>query len=328
VRRSLVDTKALGFFTQKNKMRQVVAEIRAGIEEGEPQSVLMARYPRVFDEVTLALLRSGESSGKLMDTCEQVVILLERTAEVKREVRSVMMYPMMICIVITLLLAYLMWQVVPTFAGLYSSVNMALPPQTQIVVGVSQFFQNYPVIALGLTAAIVLVVIKAPKIIAGTWQLHGFVLKIPIFGMIQRMLIMATFARTFALLVEAGVHIKDTLNLLKSLSDNVLYRRIVAKAILAVDDGNDFAPAFIEDTAVMTKVFSLQLEFGMRTARIAQILRPLAETMEAELSRFVKDLKQPIESMMIVAVGSVVGFILLAILSPIFNIGQVIEKGM
>jgi len=78
----------------------------------------------------------------------------------------------------------------------------------------------------------------------------------------------------------------------------------------------------------MTKTFSLQVEFGVRTSRISQILRPLAETMESELNRFVKDLKQPIESLMIMAVGSIVGFVLLAILSPIFNIGQVIEKGM
>ncbi|HEY0790557.1 MAG TPA: type II secretion system F family protein, partial [Chthoniobacterales bacterium] len=83
-----------------------------------------------------------------------------------------------------------------------------------------------------------------------------------------------------------------------------------------------------QDKVVMTKTFSMQVEFGVRTSRIAQILRPLAQNMEIELSRFVKDLKQPVESLMIMVIGSIVGFVLLAILSPIFNIGQVIEKGM
>lgn len=325
---SMIDQKFLGIFTQKNKMREVVATIRRGIEEGESQSVLMARYPKLFDEVTLALLRSGESSGRMVDTCEQIVTLLERSAEIKREVRSVMMYPMIISVVITLMITYLMWQVVPTFAGLYSSVNMALPPQTQIVVGVSKFFTHYPVPALGGVALLILLIVRSPKLINSNWRMHKFVLKLPVFGMIQRMVIMATFARAFCLLIESGIHIRDVLHLLKGLSENVWYRKVIAKSIIAVDDGNDFAPALIEDTTVMTKTFSLQVEFGVRTSRIAQILRPLTETMENELNRFVKDLKQPVESLMIMAVGSVVGFVLLAILSPIFNIGQVIEKGM
>ncbi len=325
---SLVDTKLLGVFTRKNPMREIVAEIRKGIEEGEPQSVLMARYPRIFDEVTLALLRSGESSGKIADTCEQIVTLLERSSEIKREVKSVMVYPMIVTVVIALMITYLMYKVVPTFTGLYSSVGMALPPQTQIVVAVSNFFTTNTLVAFALVFGFIFLVVRLPKLIASTWRLHGLVLKIPVFGMIQRMVIMATFARAFCLLVESGVHIKDVLSLLKNLSDNVYYRSIIARAILNVEDGNDFSPSFIQDTKVMTKTFSLQVEFGVRTSRIAQILRPLAETMEAELGRFVKDLKQPVESMMIMVVGSVVGFVLLAILSPIFNIGQVIEKGM
>jgi type IV pilus assembly protein PilC len=325
---SMIDQKILGLYTKKNEMREIVAEIRRGIEEGEPQSRLMARYPKIFDEVTLALLRSGESSGKIADTCDQIVTLLERSSEIKREVRSIMMYPMIILIVITLMITYLMWKVVPTFAGLYKSVNMALPPQTQIVVGVSNFFTTSPVLAFGLVFSFIFVIIRAPKLIASTWRLHSFVLMIPLFGMIQRMVIMTTFARAFSLLVESGIHIKDVLHLLKGLSENIWYRKIIAESMISVDDGNDFAPAFIEDTVVMTKTFSLQVEFGVRTSRISQILRPLAETMESELNRFVKDLKQPIESLMIMAVGSVVGFVLLAILSPIFNIGQVIEKGM
>ncbi|MBV8899170.1 MAG: type II secretion system F family protein [Verrucomicrobia bacterium] len=325
---TMVDTKFLGIFTQKNKMREIVGTIRHGIEEGESQSVLMARYPKLFDEVTLALLRSGESSGRLVDTCEQIVTLLQRSSEIKREVRSVMMYPMIITIVIALMITYLMWQVVPTFAGLYKSVNMALPPQTQIVVAVSQFFTQYPIPALGTVLLFITLILRGPKLVSGNWRLHKFVLAIPIFGMIQRMVIMATFARAFCLLIESGIHIRDILHLLKGLSENVWYRKIIARAVIAVDDGNDFAPAFIEDSTVMTKTFSLQVEFGVRTSRMAQILRPLAETMEAELNRFVKDLKQPVESLMIMAVGSVVGFVLLAILSPIFNIGQVIEKGM
>lgn len=325
---SMIDTKFLGIFRRENKMRGIVAKIRAGIEEGEPQSVLMARYPKIFDGVTLALLRSGESSGKVADTCEQIVTLMERSSEIKREVRSVMIYPMIITVVIALMITYLMWNVVPTFAGLYKSVNMALPPQTQIVVAVSNFFTQYPVPAFGMVAALILLIIRGPKLINRTWRLHKFVLRIPIFGMIQRMVIMATFARAFCLLIESGVHIRDVLYLLKGLSDNVWYRKIIAQSIIAVDDGHDFAPAFIEDSTVMTKTFGLQIEFGVRTSRISQILRPLAETMEAELNRFVKDLKQPVESLMIMAVGSVVGFVLLAILSPIFNIGQVIEKGM
>jgi type IV pilus assembly protein PilC len=325
---SMVDTKLLGLLTQKNKMREIVGIIRRGIEEGESQSVLMARYPKLFDEVTLALLRSGESSGRLVDTCEQIVTLLQRSSEIKREVRSVMMYPMIIAVVITLMITYLMWQVVPTFAGLYSSVNMALPPQTQLVVGVSKFFTQYPVPALGAVAMFVTLLIRSPKLINRNWRLHKFVLSLPVFGMIQRMVIMATFARAFCLLIESGIHIRDVLHLLKGLSENVWYRKLIAQAMIAVDDGNDFAPAFIEDSTVMTKTFSLQVEFGVRTSRMAQILRPLSDTMEADLNRFVKDLKQPVESLMIMAVGAVVGFVLLAILSPIFNIGQVIEKGM
>ncbi|MBV9488119.1 MAG: type II secretion system F family protein, partial [Verrucomicrobia bacterium] len=259
---TMVDQKFAGIFTRKNKMREVVAEIRRGIEEGEPQSVLMARYPRIFDEVTLALFRSGESSGKIADTCEQIVGLLERRSQISREVRSVMMYPMIISVVITLLIAYLMWKVVPTFAGLYSSVNMSLPPQTQVVIGVSNFFTQNPLPALGLVVGVIFAIVRSPKLITRSWRLHKFVLSIPIFGMIQRMVIMATFARTFCSLLEAGVHIRDVLYLLKGLSENVWYRRIIAQSIINVDDGQDFAPAFIEDSTVMTKTFSLQVEFG------------------------------------------------------------------
>jgi type IV pilus assembly protein PilC len=304
--------------------KAILHEVKGEIESGGKINASLARYPRIFDPVTLALVAVGEEAGVMEKVCRQIKTLLTRNQQVQKKLRSIMIYPVTVCSVLTVSLYILTTQVIPKFAVIFESVHMSLPVPTQILMSVSGAASAHPLLTLGLAAVFLYSVAQFPRIFRQVHQLHRFSLRLPVIGVIQRRVIMANFARTFSNLIDANVTLLRCLSLVRDVSPNFCYRAMIARAILAVNEGRKMAPQ-MTDTDVFNKDFVRLLQFADETAQTSAILAPLADELDNELNVLVDDLKPVIESLIIVIIGLILGGVLLALFLPIFNISEAIR---
>src|SRR3984893_11634310 len=303
--------------------KAILREVKEEIESGGKINASIARYPRIFDPVTLALV-AVEEAGVMEKVCRQIKILLSRNQQVQKKIRSIMIYPVTVCSVLTVSLYVLTTQVIPKFAVIFESVHMSLPLPTRILMGVSGVASAHPLLTLGVAGGVLYFVAQFPRIFRQVYQLHRLSLRLPIVGVIQRRLIMANFARTFSHLLDANVSLVRSLSLVRDVSPNFCYRAMIAHAILAVNEGRKMSPQ-LTDTDVFNKDFVRLLQFADETAQTSAILAPLADELDNELNVLIDDLKPVIESLIIVIIGIILGGVLLALFLPIFNISEAIR---
>jgi type IV pilus assembly protein PilC len=304
--------------------KAILGEVKGEIESGGKINASIAKYPRIFDPVTLALVAVGEEAGVMEKVCRQIKTLLTRNQQVQKKLRSIMIYPITVCSVLTVSLYVLTTQVIPKFAVIFESVHMALPVPTQILMSVSGSASAHPLLTLGVAGAFLYFVAQFPRIFRHVHQLHRFSLRLPVIGVIQRRVIMANFARTFSNLIDANVALIRSLSLVRDVSPNFCYRAMIARAILAVNEGRKMSPQ-MTDTDVFNKDFVRLLQFADETGQTSAILAPLADELDNELNVLVDDLKPVIESLIIVIIGIILGGVLLALFLPIFNISEAIR---
>jgi type IV pilus assembly protein PilC len=304
--------------------KKILGNIEEEIEHGSKIHASMARYPNIFDDVTLALIAVGEEAGVMEKVCRQIKALLVRNHTVQKKLISIMIYPAIVCFILTSSLYILTTQVIPKFATIFESAHMSLPVPTQILMGISRIATTHPILTLLAAAAFLFTVIQFPRIFDHFHQLHRLSLKLPVIGAIQRTVIMANFARTFSNLMDAQVTLIHALSLVKDISTNFCYRAMISNAILAVNEGRKMAP-LLSDTDVFRKDFIKLLQFADQTGEISIALAPLADELDNELNSLIDDLKPVVESIIIVVIGIILGGVLLALFLPIFNISEAIK---
>jgi type IV pilus assembly protein PilC len=304
--------------------KNILREVRVEIESGGKINASIARYPRIFDPVTLALVAVGEEAGVMEKVCRQIKALLARNQQIQKKLRSIMIYPVIVSSILTISLYILTTQVIPKFAVIFESVHMSLPVPTQILMSVSGTASGHPLLTLALAGAFLYCVGQFPSFFRHVHQLHRLSLRLPIIGVIQRRVIMANFARTFSNLIDANVALIRSLSLVRDVSPNFCYRAMIARAILAVNEGRKMSPQ-MTDTDVFDKDFVRLLQFADETGQASAILAPLADELDNELNVLIDDLKPVIESLIIVVIGLILGGVLLALFLPIFNISQAIR---
>src|ERR1700726_3324318 len=170
--------------------KAILHDVKGEIESGGKINASLARYPRIFDPVTLALVAVGEEAGVMEKVCRQIKTLLARNQQVQKKIRSIMIYPVTVCSVLTVSLYILTTQVIPKFAAIFESVHMALPVPTQILMSISKAASAHPLLTLGLAAVFLYGVAQFPRIFRYFHQLHRFSLRLPVIGVIQRQVIM------------------------------------------------------------------------------------------------------------------------------------------
>jgi type IV pilus assembly protein PilC len=304
--------------------RNILGDIKQEIENGGKINAAIAKYPRIFDPITLALVAVGEEAGVMEKVCRQIKALLARNQQVQKKLRSIMIYPAIVCTVLTMSIYTLTTQVIPKFATIFESVHMSLPMPTQILMAISRAATEQPLLTLGLAAGFLYAVFQFPGIFSRVHQLHRLSLRLPVIGIIQRQVIMANFARTFSNLIDANVTLIRALSLVRDVSPNFCYRAMIANAILAVNEGRKMAPV-MTDTDVFNKDFIRLIQFADETAQTSAILAPLADELDEELNVLIEDLKPVIESLIILLIGIIIGGVLLALFLPIFNISEAIK---
>ena len=306
-------------------LKEIVEDIRKSLEGGVTLSKCFEKYPKIFDNVYVNLIRAGEASGKLDVFLLKLVVSLEKKEKIKKKIKGALMYPMIMFIVAITVSAFMLVKVVPVFAEMYAGMGVALPKPTAVILAMSDFLRG----AGGLTILIgtIVFVIGFRYITAKNatirYKWHQQILKMPVFGdMILKSLI-ARISLIMGNLSAAGVNLLESLEIAKSVSNNDVVTGALENVKKGVFSGDTLTKLFLKEP-VFPPTFSQLISVGEQTGNLDEMFNSVSAYYEEEFDSAVDNMSSLIEPIMIVFMGTMIGGLMIAMYSPIFNVGAII----
>jgi type IV pilus assembly protein PilC len=309
---------------QKNPyFKNVLKEIKLKVETGSTLSDAMAEYPKVFDNLYVNMVRSGESSGNLDVILKRLAGYLERILSLKSKVKHAMVYPSVIVIVTIAVISIIMLFVIPKFAEIYGSAGQALPLPTQILINISNNFGKILIVFIILLAGLIIGIRYYRNTEIGRYNTDKIIFSLPLLGELFKKAAVARVARTLANLIGGGVPLLPALTIAGETSGNKVLEKAMEEVRINVSAGQSLAdPMFY--TGVFPYLLVEMVRVGELTGRLEDMLNRVADFFEEEVDRMVNTLSTLIEPILIVFLGIVIGGILISLYLPIFKLGEVI----
>ncbi len=305
--------------TSSANLKEALLGISHEIESGNTLSEGMAKYPRVFDRLFVNMIRAGEIGGALEQVLERLAIFAEKSAAIRSKVKAAMFYPIFAGGISTVLLVGIMGWVVPNFVGVYEELGAELPGMTQLLIDISDMivYRYWAVAMFFVFFIIIWKVIR--KYDWGLYATDSFKLRMPIFGTILQKAAIAKWARTFSTLLEAGVPILQTLTIVKDTSGNEVVSRAVLEVHNSIKEGETISEP-LKKFSIFPPLVTHMVAVGEETGSIDSMLIKVAEFYEREVDDAVDGLSKLIEPLLIVFLGGIIGFIVIALYLPVFNL--------
>ncbi|MDP8269322.1 MAG: type II secretion system F family protein [Candidatus Tenebribacter davisii] len=313
---------------EKNKrFKKVLLKLSNDIKKGYSLSESMELHPGVFNSLYIALVKAGEVSGTLHTVLDELATYLEKIEDTRRKVGSALSYPIFILVFLAIVIWGLFYFIIPMFAGVYESFNADLPAPTVAAIAISNvvrenvFFTGLGVLAL-LMAFFLFYLSER-----GHYIVDRVLLKLPVVGNLLENSIMSKFARTFSILMYAGVPIMDTMELVEKVVQNAVIEKGCRQARVLVKEGYTVAGAF-KKTKVFPSTLLQLISTGEETGEMDSLLKKAAEFHQKLVDSVIDRLTSLIEPMMIILMAGMVGYIIIIIYLPVFNLGLAISSGM
>ncbi|MBD74362.1 MAG: pilus assembly protein PilC [Rickettsiales bacterium] len=307
-------------------MTEVVEEIRKSLEGGVTLSKCFEKYPKLFDNVYINLIKAGEASGKLDVFLLKIVESLEKKENIRKKIKSALMYPSIMFTVAVTVSAFMLIKVVPVFAKMYDGMGIELPAATATIMAMSDFLRGTGGLILLLSlisffGAFKYLTSKNEKI---KYAWHKQVLKLPVFGDMILKSMLARISLIMGNLSAAGVNLLESLEIAKSVSTNVVVLESLENIKKGVFSGDTLTKLFLKDP-LFPPTFSQLISVGEQTGQLDEMFGSVAKYYESEFDTVVDNLSSLIEPIMIVFMGLMIGGLMIAMYSPIFNVGSLIN---
>lgn len=311
--------------TGNQRFKAQLAEVRTAVNEGTAFAEALAKHPKLFDELFVSMVRAGELAGNLDEVLGRLADFLESTQKLKSKVQGAMIYPAIMVLIGTVIIAILMIKVIPEITKTFSQQGKSLPINTRFLIGLSGFIgRNWLLIAATITVGI-FGFMRWKMTAVGKTIWHRFVLRMPGIGPLVRTINVSRFARTLGTMLQSGVPMLRSLDAAKQTMGNVLLQRVVEDAKKAVTEGESLA-ATLKKSGQFPATMLHMTAVGEKAGQLEQMLGRVADAYEAEietkLSRFIALL----EPLMLLGMGLVVAFIVISILQPIMDLGSLGPK--
>jgi type IV pilus assembly protein PilC len=303
------------------KLKEAFASVRKDVEAGLSLSDALGRHPDIFNELYVAMVAAGETGGILEETLERVADQLEKDASLRRQIKSAMVYPAVIMSFAVIVVLALVTFLVPVFVGVFKDFGGKLPAITQVTVDFSNIVTGKPYIIIAVVVIVVTAFRRWKRSERGREQWDRFKLRIPWkIGDIVQKVALARFSRTYSALIAAGVPMLEAIEITGRTSGN----RVVEHAMEAVHEsvrngGTISAPMRNEPDAFPGMVVQM-IAVGEETGALDSMLTKIADFYEDEVAAAVKALTSLLEPLMIIIVGGIVGFIVIAMYMPLFRV--------
>jgi len=309
--------------TEKDKVRELIIGVRSKVLEGYGLAQAMAQYPNAFPELYRATVDSGEQTGRLDVVLEKLADYTEKQQQTRQKVQQALIYPLLMIIVSTAIISFLLTFVVPKIIDVFTESGQTLPPMTQLLINMSQFIKSYGVYSL-VTIIVALIGFKKSLNnikIKTAW--HQFMLKLPIVSYLVKTINVARYIHTFGILFAAGVSVLETMRVSSSLVTNIVMRQAFDLATLRVREGSGISEALKETKFISPMAIHL-IASGEKSGQLSDMMERSASHLDNEVNRLIETSLTLLEPMVILLMGAVVLFIVLATLLPIFSMEQLV----
>ena len=307
--------------TSNKQLQSVSGEISASIEGGKSLTESFSKYPKVFNEIFIALVSAGEASGTLDEALTRIADQQEKDAAVASKIRGAMTCPVIVLAVIGMVLAFMLLTVVPQVEKLYADLKEELPILTRIMVATADFVTNFWWLIIILVGVGIFFFSQFMQTDAGIEFRDKFKIRVPLFGKMFRKLYMARFARTGQTLLSTGVSMLDSLTITGRAVNNTIVQKSVMRAVDKVKGGKALSTA-LEPEDVFLPLVPQMIKIGEQSGRIDEMMGKVAKVYEDELDEEIRNISTAIEPILMVVLAVVAGGMVGAILFPIYSLVQ------
>jgi type IV pilus assembly protein PilC len=309
----------LGTQEEDPNFAATILQTRADVENGQSLADAMSKHPKSFDALFSNMIAAGEAGGILDTILKRLATYIEKAVKLKGQVKSAMVYPIAVIVIAALVVAAILWKVIPTFATMFASLGAELPLPTRIVIAMSNGLVRYGWIAIVAIGAIGWFFRQYYSTESGKRTIDGIVLRLPILGLIMRKIAVARFCRTLSTLLSSGVPILDGLDITARTSGNKIIEEAILSTRKSIEGGNTIS-APLKETNVFPPMVVQMIAVGEATGALDTMLGKIAEFYEEEVDTAVAGLLTLLEPVMIAFLGVVVGGIVIAMYLPIFDL--------
>ena len=309
----------LGTQQDDKAFQKIILAVRQDVESGSSLADALRKHPRAFDDLYVNMVAAGEAGGILDTILRRLSTYIEKAVKLKGQVKTAMIYPISVIGVAAIVVAIILWKVIPTFAALFAALGAQLPLPTRMVIAASNFVASYIVFLVAFIAAAVFALRRYYRTYKGRRVIDGLVLKAPVLGDIMKKIAVARFCRTFATLTSSGVPILDGLEITAKTAGNAIIEDAIMAVRKSVESGRTIAEP-LSEAKVFPPMVVQMIGVGEQTGALDAMLSKIAEFYEEEVDNAVAGLMKLMEPIMIAILGAVIGTIVVAMYMPMFDL--------
>lgn len=310
--------------TEHARFRKVIQGLKTDVESGKQFSEALARHPELFGPLYVNMVRASEMSGSFGKMLDRIAAYTSQQIETRKMVVGAMIYPGVIATMAVGVTVFLLTFVLPKFAGVFEGKEDALPWATTFLMGLSAFVRDQWIILVGVAVAFFGAVWGFGKTTVGALWYDRLRLTVPVFKRMFRALYISRSLQTMGELINAGVPMLDTLAITGDISGNKLYRKLWREVYGSVKQGRKITHALSRSNLLPHAVIQM-IGAGEESGKLGEVLDEISDYYSRQLREAIKSVTSMIEPLMIVAMGSIVGFIAMAIILPIFKMSQIVR---
>jgi type IV pilus assembly protein PilC len=305
------------------KLNDILSAIREDVKGGMAFSNAFEKYPRVFPHLYIASIQAGERTGDLPQTIKRYIAFLKRTEGFRGKIIASLFYPAILVSVAGVAVTVLLIYVVPTFSKIYADSGAALPLPTQLLINFTTFLRHYLVLFIALVAVAVTLFRRWGETETGRFTIDNLKIRTPMIGTVLTRYSVAGFTRTLGTVLGSGIPIVEALRMSVGTLNNKVLERGLLNAVARVEEGSRLSSA-LESIKLMPPLALRMLSVGETTGSLEEMLADISDYFEEEIERNLAVLTSAIEPAIMIAMGVVIGVIIIAMYLPIFKIGSTV----
>ena len=309
--------------TDKDKIRQLIIGVRSKVMEGYALAQAMGEYPYVFPELYRATVAAGEQTGRLDIVLEKLADYTENQQQIRQKIQQALIYPSLMIIVSTAIISFLLAFVVPKIIEVFTSSGQTLPAMTSVLIGISAFIKSYGLYAVVLLILLIVVFKQSLTNLRVRMAWHRIILKLPVVSYLVKSINVARYVHTFGILFAAGVNVIETMQVSASLISNLVMRSSFDLAAVRVKEGTAISQS-LKETGFLRPMAAHLIASGEKSGQISTMMERAAKHLDNEVRRLIDTALTLLEPLVILFMGAVVLFIVLATLLPIFSMEQLV----
>lgn len=311
--------------THNAKFKAILTDIYNQVEEGKGLSEALGKYPKVFSNIFMSMVKVGEMSGNLDKSLEYLSIQLHREADLKSKVRGAMIYPSVIVSAMFIIGLFMAIFVLPQLTSVFKQFGGNLPITTKAVIAFSDFMSGHAILVIGGFVAIIGAFIAALKTYKGKRVFDIAMLHFMVIGGIIKKINLARFSRILSSLLKSGIPIVQAMEVAGDSLGSIPYRELISQTALDVKVGKSLTESLGKNETLFPVLVTQMIQVGEESGTMQEILEQLAGHYETEVDTILTNLSSIIEPLLLLVIGGVVGLLAMALISPIYSISQTIS---